>query len=420
MAADKNILLVAYYFPPLGMGGVGRPYSLFRYLPEHNYRVTVLTVKDIVYPGYDHTRLDTADESNIIRSGSYDPSRLMHILGMRKMKSSGGAPPSTSRLYFPDSKCGWVGPAFRAAKRLLKTNNYDAVITTSPPPSAHKIGLKIKSFSGLPWIADFRDFWFSLPIEMIYPTSLQKKYALGLKEKILGQADEIVGVNNSIIKYLGRGETITNGADSETARLWKSENNEKPEKPDYLTIGVLGTINRLCPVEPLFAAVASIMAGGQSPTKQVPKIKIVHVGSYDVPMMASLLDKYRLNNIVTLKGYLPKNEAVSALAPCDLMYFSVAPFDQYHILPGRIFDYLMSAKPIIGCVPDGSDAENMLREYDNGIIITDDNMTMIESYIRGRLENTDEIGTTDGHDCEKYSTKYMARRYAELLNRIIK
>ena len=152
----------------------------------------------------------------------------------------------------------------------------------------------------------------------------------------------------------------------------------------------------------------------------MPKIKIVHVGSFDASMMTSLLDKYKLKDIVTLKGYLPQNEAISALSPCHLLYFSVASFERYHILPGRIFDYLMSAKPIVGCVPDGSDAENMLREYDNGIIITDDNINMIESYIRGRLENIEEVGPADENDCEKYSTKFMARRYAELLNRIIK
>lgn len=417
MSADKNILLIAYYFPPLGMGGVGRSYALFRHLPNHGYRVTILTVKNIVYPEYDHTRLEGSDEENIIRTGSYDPSRLMYLAGLRKKAVSGGAQFSAPRCYFPDSKRGWVGPAYRAAMRILSTRDYAAVISTSPPPSAHLVGLKIKAKTGLPWIADFRDLWFSLPIEKLYRTSIQENYAENLKRKIVDKADEIVGVNNSIVKYLGRGRKITNGAEIKTAQLWRKIKSGSKEK---LVIGVLGTINELCPIEPLFRAVA-LVAGNNKVTAD--KISIVHVGGYDRTMMTSLIKKYDLQNIVSLKGYLPKEEAIAALSWSDLLYFSVAAVDWYHILPGRIFDYLMSAKPIIGVVPSGSDAESLLREYNNGVVVTEPDSEMIASYILGRLDTSnekDDVMPDQDRDYEKYSTGYVAKRYAEILDGVIR
>jgi len=415
VADEKNILLIAYYFPPLGLGGVGRPYALFRHLPEHGYRVTVLTVKDIVYPQYDHTRLEVGDEEYIVRSGSYDPSRLMSLAGMRKKDLTAGVKTKASLFYYPDSKRGWVGPAYRAARRLLNRRRFDAVITTSPPPSAHQIGLKIKRACGLPWVADFRDFWFSLPIEMIYRTEMQKRYSLRLKDKIIGAADEVVGVNSSIVKYLGRGEVITNGADLDTANFWRVPATSEKE---VFTIGVLGTVNRLCPIEPLFKAIAAIIKDNSSLKN---KMNIVHVGSYDTAIMSSLIEKYRLSGKVSIRGYLPKKEAIEALAVSDVLYFSVAAFNRYHILPGRIFDYLMSGKPIIGYVPDGSDAEKLLKEYDNGIIVTDDDTDSIASYISGKAGNGHHDNkAVDDTDYEKHSTQYMAGRYAELLNRIVK
>lgn len=39
----KRALLIAYYFPPLGLGGVQRMCKLAKYLPECGYDVTVLT-----------------------------------------------------------------------------------------------------------------------------------------------------------------------------------------------------------------------------------------------------------------------------------------------------------------------------------------------------------------------------------------
>jgi len=417
VASEKNILLIAYYFPPLGMGGVGRPFALFRHLPQFGYNVTVLTVKDIAYHEYDHSRLSPDDESKIIRAGSYDPSRIMRLFGIKKsiMRSGGGA--SAPLCYFPDSKRGWVGPAFRKARKLLTGGNYDAVITTSPPPSVHLVGMKIKALFGIPWIADFRDFWFSQPIEMVYRTSLQKKYALRLKGKIVETADAVVGVNRSIADCLGRGEVITNGSDIETAHLWQRRD---PQRNDRFIIGVLGTINHLCPIEPLFKAVAALI---ENDREIAEKIKIVHVGGFDQASMSLLLDKYGLRTIVSLLGYLPKNAAIAALSSSDILYFSVAEFGPYHILPGRIFDYLMSDRPIIGAVPSGSDAEALLKEYDNGIIVTDQNTDTIEPYIRRKIkEQRTEIEPAIFVESkyEKYSTVYMAKRYAELLDQILK
>ena len=37
-----RVLVVAYFFPPLGGGGVHRPLAWARYLPEHGWDVTVL------------------------------------------------------------------------------------------------------------------------------------------------------------------------------------------------------------------------------------------------------------------------------------------------------------------------------------------------------------------------------------------
>ncbi|MCK4574663.1 MAG: glycosyl transferase family 1, partial [candidate division Zixibacteria bacterium] len=63
----KRVLLVCYYFPPLGGAGVGRPLSLFRYLPQFGYECDLLTVKPVAYRGYEPELLEGLDQSRIYR-----------------------------------------------------------------------------------------------------------------------------------------------------------------------------------------------------------------------------------------------------------------------------------------------------------------------------------------------------------------
>ncbi len=83
----------------------------------------------------------------------------------------------------------------------------------------------------------------------------------------------------------------------------------------------------------------------------------------------------------------------------------------------------MSAKPIIGVVPSGSDAESLLREYNNGVVVTEPDSEMIASYILGRLDTSnekDDVMPDQDRDYEKYSTGYVAKRYAEILDGVIR
>lgn len=417
MATEKNILLVSYIFPPLGMGGIGRSLALFKHLPEYGYKVTVLTVKDILYPARDYSLVDGVDEESIVRTGSIDPSRVLHLLGVRGRKKSYYGSSKAAFFYYPDSKRGWLHFAQRRAGSIVKKKNIAAVITTSPPPSAHIIGLKLKKSSPIAWVADFRDFWFSLPIELVYPTRIQRSYALRLKQKIVHSADEIVTVNSSIRDYLGRGEVIMNGADVDTARCWSGST---AKDHDRFTIGILGTINELCPVEPLFRAVASMAESDES---ILGKISIVHVGHCDTEMMNDILERYSLKSAVSLKGYLPRKEAIRTLALADMLYMAVAGHGRYNILPGRIFDYLMSGKPILGVVPPDSDAAALLTEYEYGCVVSHDDIDGMSACIRRLHDNRSEDGYSRKSEVpgnSKFSTVHTAEKYAHLLDRILK
>ena len=408
---DKNILLIAYYFPPLGMGGVGRPLALFRHLPEYGYNVHVVTVKNIVYPEYDYSLLDNLNTDCVHRTGSFDPSRLLYLAGKRKQIQLSVTATSKRLMLYPDMKRGWVPFAVKRAAKLIETINFDAVITTSPPPSAHLVGLTLKDKYNIPWIADFRDFWYSRPIEEVYGTPKGKQYAMDLKNRILKNADGIVCTSHAIKKYLGRGEIIYNAADSAICDLWKREMADN----DKFTIGVLGTINDLCPIEPLFKALNEARKNNES---LLNNLSIVHVGHGDRELLSTQAAKYNLDSKITFCGYLPKQDAIKQLAVVDLLYIGVKNYGNNHILPGRIFDYLISGKPVLGMVPRDSDAERLLHDYPLGTSFAPDNTNDAANFLTDMIN-----GTMKFHDAmfdsSEYTHKKLASNYAGVIDKLI-
>src|SRR5262245_29015153 len=64
----KRALLLAYHFPPDGLVGAARSFKFARYLPEHGWEPTVLTVPEACVELYDATyREEVAHRLHVAR-----------------------------------------------------------------------------------------------------------------------------------------------------------------------------------------------------------------------------------------------------------------------------------------------------------------------------------------------------------------
>src|SRR5574341_1987492 len=107
----RKVLLISYYFPPMGGAGISRPLALFQNLPAHNYDCHILTVKPVLYRVYESELLQELDGTKIFLSGSREPSRLLYILGVRNISTKAADySRMVSKNFFPDSKEGWIKP----------------------------------------------------------------------------------------------------------------------------------------------------------------------------------------------------------------------------------------------------------------------------------------------------------------------
>lgn len=397
-------LIVCYYFPPLGLAGVGRPLNLFKHLPAHGWDCHVLTVKPVTYRAYEPELLEGLDREKIYRAGSYDPQRLMYLTGWRKIsRQSLDFGFKVRSRFFPDSKRGWVGPAVRLGEKLIKKFQYDLILTTAPPMSSHLIGLKLHESTGVTWVADYRDYWTSDKIEDSYSEPNAQERAKALLKLVSKSATAVTAVNRSVGEYVGATRVISNGFDAANASLWNA-----PERSDRFVIGLLGTFGPLNPVEPLFKVLAQIRAGAP---KNIDKIDIVQVGNIDREQFLSLAEQYGMKAQCQSHGLQPRVESIRLLQQCSCYYMSMLPRWGHGMTSARIFDLLASGRPIFAYADPGGEVDKLIGATGNGFCFGDERLEQAAAYLK-KLISAKEEGTLKIVPIPPYSEPYRWERIA--------
>lgn len=161
--AVRRLLLIAYHFPPEPAAGSLRPGYLAKYLPQHGWEVTVLTRPVLGRNGGQPHTIEAA----VLGEGLEGSIRQALDRGKQAGNPSPGRPSflrrmlrwGKSTLLFPDRAAGWLPTATIRADRLLRSERFDAILSTAMPATVHLVAGMIAPRHGLPWIADYRDPW---------------------------------------------------------------------------------------------------------------------------------------------------------------------------------------------------------------------------------------------------------------------
>jgi glycosyltransferase involved in cell wall biosynthesis len=411
---NKTVLIIAYFFPPLGMGGVQRMAKLAKYLPRCGYDVNVLTVRPIRYPAHDDSLLqELPAEVKIFRSGSSDPARIGKIIPLpvkAGARVKAFAKENSSR-FWPDSKIGWKRPALRLARKIANEGEVDIIISSSPPITAHLVAMDLKNETGIPWIADFRDPWESLTAEEVYKDeSLIERSKLLLSE-IVNSADAITSINDTISRSLTRSaKTIMGGYDPEDFDHLGGK-----VEPGSFTLCYMGTSGKLHPLEPFFEA-AQIAIGFDVELKEQLRFRII--GANDNRELKKMAHRYDLSNRLEIIDYIPHQEAIQKASEADVSLISV-PGDQPGILTGKIFDYLPLPAPLLASVPAGGEIEKVIKACKAGVCVEPGQPKSLAEAMLQLFRNHQSGIRWDKGDISAYTREEIARHFARICDRII-
>ena len=130
-------LIVSFYFPPAGGGGVQRPLKLAQYLPAMGIETHVLAPDDPRWLHRDEG-LKMPSQAWVHRaryvgvSGGKPAEVLAGTQGLERALTR--ARLQLRRLVVPDENATWAVTAIPAGIRLVREHGIDVVVSTSPPP----------------------------------------------------------------------------------------------------------------------------------------------------------------------------------------------------------------------------------------------------------------------------------------------
>lgn len=420
----KKVLIISYYFPPMGMGGVQRALKFAKYLPSFGWQPIVLTVKDVNYFAKDYTLLkELSSDTKIIRTGSLDPLRLSYLLN--KSKSFKGEAYTTKKaqiqswIFFPDNKIGWIPFALSKGLKICKDEKVDLIFSTSPPPTAHLVGYLLRKLTGKPWVADFRDEWIGYSYQLL-PTVLHRRIKQFTMRMIIKNCDSIVTVNQQIAELIKKEvfdpkiiEVIPNGFDQSDFKM------EVPRKTEKFTITYAGTFSLDNDPRPFFEALSNLFVKNKiSPNE----IKLVIVGFPLGIDLNELIAKYKLQECVENFGYLPHPEAIQKLVESDvLLLITSNNSESKFITTGKLFEYLASKKPILAIAPKDSSAAKIISSTNAGKVIEPDQIEKIEDeifYFYQRYREGKQEFNYDFQDISQFERKHLTSKLASLFEEI--
>jgi len=424
----KNVLVISYFFPPLGGPGVQRVQKFVKYLPEFGWNPLILTVKNVEYIAYDESLLKEIENTEIFRSESLDPMRILYLLESFR-------PKKTQRIYhkiaenkkrfwrdiFPvDSKIGWLPFALGKGKHIFRTYKIDAIYTTVGPYSDAVLGYLLAKKFGVPLVVDYRDLWKGKP-DISYFSRLHKKFSENLEKKILQFAAKIVMntqfSRQKITKLFpqikkGKFTVIYNGWDKDDFPA----NFRKKKNKNIIFTYTGGFYGERTP-KFLVQAINELI----SENKLSPNLEFRFIGNYFAEIK-DILQKVRKPEIIKILPQVSHRESIEKLLESDFLLLFIAKKNSEIVIPAKVFEYLEARRPILAMIPSCGEAAKIISENNAGLISEIDDIHAIKKNILklSEFKKSDEADlyhlTTN--DYEKYERKFLTGKLAEILDKV--
>lgn len=331
----KTVLIISYYWPPLGGPGALRPVKFTKYLPCFGITPIIMTRKPIAYHSLDQDLLHEVQGVKTIRTETLDPARVLYLAGMRTYRPKTWQRPLKQSLNFPDHKIFWLPFAYHAARKLA----FDSIFVTAPPFSAFITGYLLAQKTGKPLILDFRDAWLEFPF-MPYQNILQKKLVRYWEEKVTAYAQRIVVVDDNIKESLCRKYPALASKTVVIPNGYDPDDFVPAYKPASFTVSYLGTVRDERDPRTVLKAVDMFMRKCRLGPKDMTMKFIGHVE----PRYWQELSRYPF---VDLRGHLPYQQAIREFCASDIGLMITT--GSTYFFPSRQNEYLASGLPLIVC-----------------------------------------------------------------------
>lgn len=421
----KKVLIITYYWPPAGGPGVQRWLKFAKYLPEFGIEPVIYTPRNPHYPLKDASlEAEIPSETKVIKNDIFEPYSFAEIFSKKDttMISSGIIPGEQKQgflqklllfirgnFFIPDARKFWIKPSVKFLRKYLEEQEIDTIITTGPPHSMHLIGLGLKERTGVKWIADFRDPWTQIgyhsKLKLISRSRIKHEQ---LEKSVLQTADKLLTTSFTTRKeFLNKTDrpvaVITNGYDVEQV--------EKISMDEKFSLSHIGSLLSGRNPENLWLSIAELIAEREDFANDF-ELKLI--GAVGEPVLESI-KKRGLEKHLLIKGYVSHSQALQLQRSAQLLLLIEIDSEKTKgIIPGKLFEYMVSERPILAVGPEGADIKKVILETNTGSFFLYSQKEEIKKFLLKSYElyKKEELKTFP-IGLQQYSRKNLTGKLAE-------
>jgi hypothetical protein len=374
----KNILIIAYDWPPRNVISTHRVYSFAKYWSKMGHTITVLTAKkkffdrplDLSLPRLRNVKVINLDYKSYV---SYFNFLIIFHNLLRKIKYFFSR---NLNLQF-NLKSNWL----ISAKTYIQNKklNFDIIVSSFGPAECHLIAYEIKNKNkNTFWVADYRDFWSQ------HTNNNKEKQS---EKKYVGENANLVTCVSEYLKkkihlFLNiESIKIYNGYDFDKYEIKKRLFTKKKIEIIPLRIVYTGTLFEHRDPTPLFEAIFRLY-----------EKKYINYGEIVVEFFGErlfLLDEILKKN-PRYKFFVKRHESVGYKKSLSLqknagLLLLLESSISYKMgnLTGKLFEYMVSGRPIllIGC-QHKSEISQIVRKTGVGISFSPKENYKLEGFIK--------------------------------------
>jgi glycosyltransferase involved in cell wall biosynthesis len=425
----KKLLIITYYWPPAGGPGVQRWLKFVKYLPDFGVQPIVYLPENPTYPIVDENLVnEVSDKAIILKHKIFEPYQLASFFSKNKTKKiSSGIIPNQKRqsfldkmflwirgnLFIPDARIFWVKPSVAFLEKYILENDIDTIVTSGPPHSLHLIGLRLKHTLNVKWFADFRDPWTTIG----YHKSLRlsndaaKKHKK-LEHQVLNTADTIIVTSNTTKTEF---QAITNKPIEVITNGYDTENVVKQALDAKFSLAHIGSFLSERNPNILWECLVELIT---EITDFESHLEIKLIGAVS-PEVLETIAQFGLNPYLKTLGYVSHSEAIAQQRKSQvLLLIEINSQDTKSIIPGKLFEYMVSGRPIIAIGPQGSDFAEIIYNTNTGVFFDYSEKMKLKSvllgfynqFLEGKL-HSNAVGL------QQYSRKSLTEKLVEILHK---
>jgi hypothetical protein len=423
----KKVLIITYYWPPAGGPGVQRWLKFVKYLPEFNIEPIVFIPENPNYPLIDESLVaEVSNNVTIIKHAINEPYKWAGFLSKKSSKTISKGIISEHKkqslveklmlyirgnFFIPDARIGWVKPSVNYLSDYVNKEDIHTIITTGPPHSVHLIGFKLKEKLGVKWLADFRDPWTTIGYHKQFKLTKQSNVKhKDLEDQVLNAADQIIVTSLNTKKELEAItsqpiEVITNGYDDESIVNF--------EMDSKFTISHIGSLLSKRDPKNLWKILGDLVKENSEFAKDF-QLRFVGVVSEKTLNSLHELD---LSDYIDNIGYVSHKESIVFQKKSQIVLLVEIDSDVTKcIIPGKLFEYMVSGRPIISIGPKDTDVEKILKETNTGNYFNYDDYESLKRIILEHYKAF-QNGELQTHPMglQRYHRKALAQSLSKIL-----